>query len=183
MHMANINNDSANIFQMAAFGFIGTCSIQNDITGGILVIDSSGDPAEFVTTDPISIKWPTRILFGSRLSGYIEASVVAPAVIRSLKSKLILLCFDNPSILLRKVDLNVPVAVCASSSVPHNDRHWQRIDTLNPKDDQKCWWAAPTAINEIRTLIEEASHVLAPAPSYEPFDRLKEALTNNNESI
>jgi hypothetical protein len=181
--MANINSDPVNIFQMAAFGFIGTCSNQNDVTGGILVIDSSGDPAEFVITDPISIKWPTRILFGSRLSGYIEANVVAPAVIKSLKSKLILLCFDNPSILLRKVDLDIPVAVCAASSALHNDRHWQRIDTLNLEDDHKSWWAAPTAANEIRALIEEAGRILAPAQSHEPFARLKDALMNSNENI
>ncbi len=181
--MANNIGDSANIFQMAAFGFIGTCSKQNEVTGGILVIDSCGDPAEFVITDSISIKWPTRILFGSRLSGYIEANVVAPSVIKSLKSKLILLCFDNPSTLLRKVDLDIPVAVYAANSALHNDRHWQRIDTPNLEDDQKCWWAAPTAANEIRTLIEEAGRVLAPAPSYEPFARLQEALTNNSESI
>lgn len=168
---------------MAAFGFIATRANDNDMTGGILVLDSNGDPVEFVVTDPISIKWPTRILFGSRLSGYIETKVVAPALIKSLASKLILLCFDNPSILLRKVDLGIPVAVCAGGSVPYSTMHWKKLEDPDPAGAQHCWWSAPTAEHKIRDLLENTSLILAPAPSHEPFARVREALmTGSNHS-
>lgn len=183
--MTPFDGEQSDMFQMTSFGYVSTKLAKtgsDDVVGGILVMDPYGDPAEFIVTDPIPIKWPTRVLFGNRLMGYLGSCIVAPTLVKSVKSKLALLCFDEPSLLLRRVDLGIPVVVSAPDSTAFNGRYWIKISGLDANHEQTAWWAQSAAADQARLLLDKVGQILAPGQKHEPFTRLQEALKDGRRS-
>lgn len=111
--------------------FLGYLAVHVDgdaYIGGLLVVDRNGDPVDFTYTDPVTLTWPTRVLFGPRLPAYIATRVLAPPLLKSASVTPTVLCFDDGTVLSRHCLLDAPVAVFAPRSSTASAQRWRPLD-------------------------------------------------------
>jgi hypothetical protein len=142
-----------------------------------LILDDSGDPVDFVYTDPVILPWATKVLFGARLPGYIATRVLAPPLLAAVTAKPTVLCFDDPAVLSRHFLLNVPAAVCCQRGAGAKTQHWCEVGGKGETPDAEgAWWGQVDAAERIRTVMCAVAESRSPAEMIEPFERLRAAL-------
>ena len=159
-------------------GYLAVHAEPDGFRGGLLILDDSGDPVDFVYTDPVILTWATRVLFGARLPGYVAARVLAPPLLAAVSAKPAVLCFDDSAVLSRHFLLDVPAAVCCQAGAAVKTQHWREVVGRNgdATHAEGSWWGQLAAAEHIQRVMGLAAESRSPAEMIEPFERLRVAL-------
>jgi hypothetical protein len=178
---ANLHEDSltpqvASVSE-AFLGYVAVHAQADGFVGGLLILDGSGDPVDFAYTDPITVGWPSRVLFGTRLAAYIAARALAPPLLGAVTVKPAVLCFDDPSVLARRCSLDTPVAVCCPAGTRAPTRYWRELPLeTSAHSPQHSWWGQVATADRVESILASIADSRSPAEMIEPFDRLRLAL-------
>ncbi len=149
--------------------------------GGLLVVDMDGDPVDFAFTDVVEISRLASPLFRNRLNGYLVGKVMVSPLLEAIEAAPDILCFNEPGLLSRKLNLDIPLAVYGPSGALAGN---QWIRTEMPPDEQKghIWFSEKGEERRVESVLEAAARQFAPVSIAEPFDRLLLALKERTEA-
>ncbi|HEX6739933.1 MAG TPA: hypothetical protein VF310_16765 [Vicinamibacteria bacterium] len=140
----------------------------------LVQVTPEGDPVDFLYTDPLALSGFTRRLLGPRVDAYLVGRVLlAPLLAQA--GRLSLLCFDDPAVLLRRLDVEVPVAVHAPAEAAHKGGAWVR-ETVAMNGADHTWWLAPRSADAAVDALRGAAEAMAPFGILEPFQQLRAAM-------
>jgi hypothetical protein len=141
----------------------------------LVQVTPEGDPVDFLYTDPLTLSGFTRRLLGPRVDAYLVGRVLLAPLLAQAGEKLGLVCFDDPVVLLRRLDCAVPVAVHAPAEAGHKGGAWvKEVVAVNGAD--QTWWLAPETADAAVAALQGAAAAMAPFGILEPFQQLRAAM-------
>jgi hypothetical protein len=158
-------------------GYISVQSNQDVHWGGLLVVDADGDPVEFTHTETMKLAPLMSTLLGQRLPGFVVTRLMSGPLLDCCTMKPDVVCFEEATVLHRRIDLNIPVAVFVPADFMADGKYWQRLD---PQPDDGThggeWWGLASCCQQVQSVLQGASlHMISNNIVY-PFERLGEAL-------
>jgi hypothetical protein len=142
----------------------------------LVQVTPDGDPVDFLYTDPLTLSGFTRRLLGSRVDAYLVGRVLLEPLLAQAGGRLSLLCFDDPAVLLRRLDCEVPVAVFAPPGAAHKDGAWVAETVAVGNGGDQTWWLAPQSADAAVAALRQAASAMAPFGILEPFAQLRAAM-------
>ncbi len=165
------------MFAGAKVGYISARWDQDSHLGGLLVVDADGDPVEFVHTELVKLTLLMRTLLGSRMHGFVVTRLITGPLLSCCMTPPDIVCFDEPAVLYRRLDLNIPAAVLAPADSEVDDTQWQRLEPQHCYNSHKGqWWGQISFFQEVQSLLEAVSRSMSPSSLVDPFECLGEAL-------
>ncbi len=147
--------------------------------GGVLVLDSSGDPLEFRCTTPVQPLPIQHVLWGQRLKRYILTELLLIPLVNSLKTPCDLVLVEDADFLGARTKISVPLLLVSQGGGQQGPEDEDRTvifaDPLAP--EQKicltCTGGFEDDLDSGRRLVEAFARSCVPL---EPFRRIEEAL-------
>jgi hypothetical protein len=156
-----------------ALGYLAQVVDAQTHVGGLFVVGPEGDPLDFVYTEPVAVSPLERFLLGSRADAYVLARVMLPALLAQVKIWPQVILTEEPSVLLRRVDGDVPLVVLAPESAAAKDGEWERLDMDSL--DGVAFWSNGSEL-AVRPHLERAMTEMAPFTLKEPFEQIRRTL-------
>jgi len=167
----------ADAYRLAFFAHV-----REDATyrGALVVVTTDGDPLDFVYTESVTLSRLSQRLLGPRVGGYMIERVLLPPLLEQAGAGVMLLCFDDPALLQRRVRLPVPCIVFAPGDAAHRAGAWV-TETVRAGDapPETCWLPPQHREPATRSL-EVALADMAPFSVREPFAQLRAAIAELN---
>jgi hypothetical protein len=142
----------------------------------LVLVTPEGDPVDFFYTDPVTLNRLTHRLLGARLDAYLVARVLLEPLLQQVDGRLSLLCFDDPAVLQRRLQVGVPVAVVAAGVPPHKEGAWTAESLPSGNGHDHTWWLATGSGPEALSLLRHTAAAMAPFGLLEPFQQLRAAM-------
>lgn len=156
-------------------GYISVRSNQDFHWAGLLVVDADGDPIEFAQAEAVKLRPLMSTLLGNRLRSFVAARLLAPPLLSCCKVSPDLVCFEEATVLHRRLDLGIPIAVFAPVGCTVAETHWQRLEP-QPGDLIQEWWGQASCWQQVQSVLQVAARCMVPGNLADPFERLDEAL-------
>jgi hypothetical protein len=144
--------------------------------GALVLVTGEGDPVDFLYTDPVMLNRLTNRLLGPRLDSYLVTRVLLAPLLEQAGHRLALLCFDDPAILQRRLDSDVPVAVFAARDTTHKEGAWIAESLPSNNGHDHTWWLAPQTCSAALAALKQTAAAMAPFGILEPFNQLRAAM-------
>lgn len=144
--------------------------------GALVLVTAEGDPVDFLYTDPVTLNRLTNRLLGPRLDSYLVTRVLLSPLLEQAGHRLSLLCFDDPAILQRRLESDVPVAVFAARDTTHKDGAWIAESLPSSNGHDHNWWLAPQTCTAALAALKQTAAAMAPFGILEPFNQLRAAM-------
>lgn len=144
--------------------------------GALVLMTVDGDPLDFLYTEPVTVGRLTQTLLGARADGYVLARVLLAPLLEQAGPRLTLLCLDDPALLQRRFQFEVPVAVTAPADAPHKDGAWTAESLANGDGTTHTWWLGGDAREAALARLREAAAAMAPFGLLDPFRQLRAAM-------
>jgi hypothetical protein len=141
----------------------------------LVQVTPEGDPVDFLYTDPLTLNGFTRRLLGARVDAYLVGRVLLGPLLAQAGEGLSLLCFDDPSVLLRRLEPKPPMAVFAPRDAAHKAGAWV-AETVAVGNGDQNWWLAPETADAAVRVLQQAAAAMAPFGILEPFAQLRAAM-------
>jgi hypothetical protein len=141
----------------------------------LVQVTPEGDPVDLLYTDPLTLNGFTRRLLGSRVDAYLVGRVLLEPLLAQAGPRLSLLCFDDPAVLLRRLECEVPVAVFAPAEARHKGGAWS-AETVAVNGHDQTWWVAPPTADAAVSALQQAAAAMAPFGILDPFEQLRAAM-------
>jgi len=147
--------------------------------GGVLVLDSSGDPLEFRCTTPVQPLPIQHVLWGQRLKRYILTELLLIPLVNSLQTSCDLILVEDADFLGARTKIHVPLLLVSQGGGREGgedeDRSVMFADPLAPerKICLTCTRGFEDDLDSGRRLVEAFARACFPL---EPFRRVEEAL-------
>jgi hypothetical protein len=142
----------------------------------LVLVTPEGDPVDFLYTDPVALNRLTNRLLGPRLDGYLVTRVLLAPLLEQAGHRLSLLCFDDPAILQRRLDSDLPLAVFAPHDTTHKDGAWIAESLPSNNGHPHTWWLAPATYSAALAALKQTAAAMAPFGILEPFNQLRAAM-------
>lgn len=145
---------------------------ERGIVGGLLVTNRFGRPLEFQCTTPVKANKTQQILFGPQLKPYVLTELIGRTLIEKIGVKPHLVLTETDDLLSLREHISLPVA---SISQNQDDRQTmplgqQRLRFHDAHDSDRA------------EISRQSSQIPNTADLKEPFDRIREALTETMKS-
>lgn len=145
---------------------------ERGIVGGLLVTNRFGRPLEFQCTTPVKANKTQQILFGPQLKPYVLTELIGKTLIEKVGVKPHLVLTETDDLLSLREHISLPVA---SISQNQDDRQTmplgqQRLRFHDAHDADRA------------EISRQSSQIPDSADLKEPFDRIREALTETMKS-
>ena len=142
----------------------------------LVQVTPEGDPVDFLYTDPLTLNGFTRRLLGSRVDAYLVGRVLLDPLLEQAGGRLSLLCFDDPAVLLRRLDPKLPMAVFAPRDAAHKAGAWVAETVALGNGGDQSWWLAPETADAAVRALQQTAAAMAPFGILEPFAQLRAAM-------
>lgn len=155
-------------------GFLATVEeAERGVVGGLLVTNRFGRPLEFQCTTPVKPNRTQQILYGPTLRPFLLAEVIGRTLVEKVGIKPHLVLIESPELLELRLHVELPVA---SLTTPEMDPLRLDFAADFALGRQQLLFHPEFAgdLDDIRT---RAGQVPDTADLQEPFDRIREALS------
>jgi hypothetical protein len=146
---------------------------ERGLVGGLLITNRFGRPLEFQCTTPVKANRTQQILFGPQLQPYILTELIGKTLIEKVGVKPHLVLTESPDLLALREHVSVPVASLIDGKVSS--------DETMPLGKQKLRFHDAHAADRSE-IAKHAAQIPDSADLKEPFDRVREALTETMKS-
>lgn len=164
--MANSTQDSFRL------GFL--TAVEDDergVVGGLLVTNRFGRPLEFQCTTPVKPNRTQQILYGPTLRPYLLTEVVGKTLIEKMGVKPHLVLVESADLLELRHHVTMPVAGLVAPPAP--GQSGEGFLSLG----RQCLQVHPSFAGDVQQIAKGAGEVPDTADLKEPFERIREALS------
>ena len=154
-----------------AFGYL--CCLEDDehgLTGGLLVVSSTGRPLEFHCTAPVSASRAQEILFGPTLRPYLVGEQIGRALLQRSKVKPNVVLIDDLDATAAVGEQSTPLVYLSEKTdqAALRPASWMELEGLEP-----AVWAQAV---ETAELSEWLASLASSIDLAEPFERIGQAI-------
>lgn len=147
---------------------------ERGVVGGLLVTNRFGRPLEFQCTTPVKPNRTQQILYGPTLRPYLMAEVIGRTLLDKVSVKPHLVLIEADELLDLRAHVDMPVA-CFVAKPVQDDESILRVG--------QQWLAFHGEFAADRAAVQKrAAQVPDTADLKEPFERIREALTETMKS-
>jgi hypothetical protein len=140
---------------------------ERGIVGGLLVTNRFGRPLEFQCTTPVKANRTQQILFGPQLKPYVLTELIGKTLIEKVGVKPHLVLTESDDLLALREHVSLPVASLSDKADDQQTMPLgqQRLRFHDSHEDDR------------EEITRQSTQIPTTADLKEPFDRIREALT------
>ena len=154
-------------------GFLAAVDVSGmGFVGGLLVTTQNGRPLEFQCTTPVKPNATQKILYGPTLKSYLLGELIGQTLIQRAKVKSQLVLIDDEDMLQLRPHVQIPVGLCEED----------RTDSEAIALGRQFLTFHPDAKGDDASVTSFAKQVSSDMDLMEPFERVREALTETIRS-
>jgi hypothetical protein len=142
---------------------------ERGLVGGLLITNRFGRPLEFQCTTPVRPNKTQQILYGPTLRPYLLTEVVGRTLVEKVSVKPDLVLTESDELLELRTQVDVPVASLCREPAGEQP--------LSLKVGQQWLQFHPAHDGDRQQIARRSQQVPTSADLQEPFDRIREALT------